>query len=60
MDYRDCNGYDYYKKNSLKIGSGESQGLIESMDYIFTAEQLLKSFYDVTLGTSEILGSGRK
>ncbi|WP_210466840.1 Ig-like domain-containing protein [Rufibacter roseolus] len=64
MDYIDCNGNVYFQKNSIEIWKKEGgivdQMVIESMDYMFTATSMENPFYDVSLSSKRVYGSGIK
>jgi hypothetical protein len=65
LDLLDCDGQVYYRTHNLQIGGQLGEDItswrsLESMDYRFPGEDIVQEFYDVSVSTSEKLGSGRK
>lgn len=54
MDYTDCNGINYIETNSVNVGQGGSDGIVESLDYTFNSKQVKNEFYEVSLNGYEI------
>ncbi|MFN8263747.1 MAG: hypothetical protein U0T07_09495 [Chitinophagales bacterium] len=47
MQYLNCDNYSVIQQNSLNIGKDADDGIIESMDNIFTSKSMVKEYYDV-------------